>query len=136
VLKLSEAIRLGSMVHPQYFGAMFRFNYRGPAGEPRRDIVGSCALGAAAVASGMDNTLGAFPYLDEKVKRPPNGVTFPPKSSPYECSTLCQCIVYLNDGCHWSRERIADWVEEVERQFGIGESKPVEKAVEEEVVNA
>jgi hypothetical protein len=90
-MKLSEAIRLGALLHPQLFGA---FNL---IERETGHILRTCAIGAAS-AAGYDTTrLG--------------------NSSVTQCPA-CQLrggvagiIAHLNDDHRWTRERIADWVE-------------------------
>lgn len=105
-LKLSDAIRLGSMLRPQCFGLMFKNG-------------GSCAIGAACEAVGLSSEDGMESFWDNNVQ-------------PFKCpmyadysnvlsdhcmgsrNTINQMIVHLNDTHHWTRERIADWVSTVE----------------------
>lgn len=101
-MKLSEAIRLGSMLHPQNFGSGRRYrNMRGQFSTPAHGMVdATCALMAADEA-GYWNI-----FANE------------------HCETVCpvcayanalpQMIAHLNDEHRWTREAIADWVETVE----------------------
>ena len=106
-MKLSEAIRLGAMLRPQGYGYLFAYGK-------------TCALGAAAEAIGIyrecaeaicihdpvaaDRSLRAvWPMLesvvfDERLGRMP----------------LRGAIMIRNDSREWTRERIADWVEQFE----------------------
>ncbi len=86
-MKLSEAIRLGSMLRPQSFGTFFSKDG------------GTCAL-AAAQEAGFDN----IDVMTRVVESPFYGHT----------SSLAACVVNLNDHHRWTREQIADWVETVE----------------------
>jgi hypothetical protein len=107
-MKLSEAIRLGAMLKPQAFDALFT----GGA---------TCAVGAALDAIGVE-------LLDEAVCK-----NFPPDSLWDEAELrfpllavvavhpvdlrhmeVGMLITDLNDFHLWSREQIADWVESVE----------------------
>ena len=126
-MKLSEAIRLGAMMHPQHFGDMHEF---GDDGRGNRIIIGSCALGAALDAGwAEDATMGGDPVIKSLMGWYPcpqchlsyyqshniNAAAFPP-------FLLC-VIVHLNDSHHWTRERIADWVELLENKTLTDESK-------------
>jgi len=103
-MKLSDAIRLGAMLRPQTFGRAFR---RG----------GSCALGAALEASGMDYNARRqrvdlfvaerWPWADIEAD-----VSCPSCHARFMCAG--QLVVHLNDAHSWKRERIADWVASVE----------------------
>lgn len=119
-MKLSEAIRLGSLLRPQ---ARHQFFINGK----------TCALGAAQEASGMfpkniDELYGrypltlpglellknAFPILDVCVEYPV-GSKFRVGSSFQKIkNTVWHIVTYLNDTCRWDREKIAGWVESVE----------------------
>jgi hypothetical protein len=105
-VNLSAAIRLGAMLKPQGFNS--------------HDTHASCALRAAADAVGIDDILthsgpilnyveltDRWPYLFTRVECPPEmGGGF---------LELVKAIYLLNDAHHWTRERIADFVETVER---------------------
>jgi hypothetical protein len=103
-MRLSEAIRLGAMLRPQ---AKFHFFADG----------GSCALGAAFEACGAlvfprSSFMGVegiriFPILTALVEHP---IT---KS----IGSLWLAIVWLNNYDGWTRERIADWVETIEKEM-------------------
>jgi hypothetical protein len=89
-LKLSEAIRLGAMLHPQAFGQL-------------HSSEGTCALGAAEDAGfQLASILG--------------------KNQFYRCpvcggfGTLPVIIELFNDWHRWTREQIADWVEQTVEQ--------------------
>lgn len=104
-MKLSEAIRLGSMMKPQAFGVVI-------------DGSGSCALMAAADAIGIGREYGvigyqdlynAFPVLHIKAVCP---VWF----CVHQGSTtdLMHVVWHSNDALRWTREEIADFVETFE----------------------
>lgn len=106
IKKLSQAIRVGASFREQAFGNFFQ------AGK-------SCALGAALEALGivkevkqttwglsnsscsdaMGTLVQRFPFLKEITHRTPG-------------EDYSQVIVDLNDHDEWSREKIADWLEE------------------------
>jgi hypothetical protein len=101
-MKLSAAIRIGSMTTKQIKG-----NYSDGGN-------GRCALGAALDAAGIrvDNSvfigrrlIEVFPIVIKPVKSPVGSNIF---------QELGPNVSTLNDDWGWSRERIADWVEEQE----------------------
>jgi hypothetical protein len=102
-MRLSEAIRLGSMLRPQGFGHMWS------GGK-------SCAVGAAYEALGYGDGKDVFlprdlyDLLISRIFLMPCGCT------PYQLRfSLVTAITHLNDAHRWTRERIADWVETLER---------------------
>jgi hypothetical protein len=106
-MRLSEAMRRGATLHPQAFGHYFDV---GLAGE----IVASCAIGCSLEAVGITNNPSTqqinyiFPVL----------IDSPDTSCPADCGfsgDLGSTICHLNNS-HWTRERIADWVETIENQ--------------------
>jgi hypothetical protein len=106
-LKLSEAIRLGAMLRPQYKGGYF-------GTVDHTSELGSCAMGAALEAAGP----GAPINLEKTFPLITSYVTFTPSPSIGAVrSRLDYIITYLNDDRDWSRERIADWVEVIEREM-------------------
>ena len=99
-MNLSEAIREGAKIRRRCRHGYF---CRG----------GSCAMGAAWEAVGgcedditFSNLSDEFPDLFRlrKITAPVGG----------EFRNLHGAISHLNDKANWARERIADWVEEVE----------------------
>ncbi len=115
-IRLSEAIRLGAMIRRQITG---RYFFAG----------GTCAAGALMEALGLiteENHLRASAiYRDSD-----NFQMFPVVKAELSSSENCpECrggwhcirdlIVHLNDQCGWTREQIADWVEEIERKRGL-----------------
>lgn len=100
-MKLSEAMRLGAMLRPQFKGGS-------------TDGKGTCALAAAADALGIryagitpyDYLEGLYPSLLREIQHPISRGYRP----------LEECIWTLNDSFGWSRERIADWVATIEAQ--------------------
>lgn len=115
-MRLSEAIRLGSMLKPQ-------------------DLVGfrrggrSCALGAACDALGVpvhhedDFAFGLhalnteFPQLTLPARCPAcsalRGLWRRWRDEEYD---LGDVIIHLNDDHKWTRERISDWLATIERR--------------------
>jgi hypothetical protein len=154
MLRLSEAIRLGSMMVPQAFGGLIRYRYApvfsvrgGPwQKEPpttfadidetevreRTEPYAACALGAALLAVGADAVADA-PKEWKKILH----AKVPACSGKLPGLTVGSRIIYYNDGRRKSREEIADWVESVERGLGLWPEAPAEKAAPvEEVVSA
>jgi hypothetical protein len=106
-MQLHEAIRLGAMMKPQGFiGDVDR-------GDPSERIKGdrTCALEAALDAIG--DTFGSYsrpwPWLNDRANSPACPV----------CGQVSIVafitIMHLNDTHKWTREAIADWVEQIER---------------------
>lgn len=97
-MRLSEAIRLGSMLRPQAFGAF-------------SDGTGTCAMGAAHEAVGL-------PFVDDDNDpfgwNAVLGVENCPICGPF--SSVLNVVAHLNDWHRWPRERIADFVESIERR--------------------
>ena len=111
---LSDAIRIGSAMKPQAFGAMFHNG-------------GSCAVGAAWDGVRLNN--GTMESLNGQ------GQLF---TALHErgCG-VCQyhnpdgwAIPHMNDIHRMSREAIADWVESVEIEIGIRPAKVAAEALE------
>jgi hypothetical protein len=103
-MRLSTAIREGAKLKPQAFGA----NYRDG---------GTCAWGAALNYEGVMDAQGHVDifrhssFLDDSSRN---------KDCP-ECGksvveTDLITIAHLNDHHRWSRQRIADWVEQIENE--------------------
>lgn len=98
---LSAAIRAGSKLHPQGFGAYLQDGR-------------TCALGAAREAMQLPTTIAMlefFPYMLGRAQLIP---------CPTECAVAESCIstmcVHLNDEHQWTREAIADFVEAWENE--------------------
>ena len=110
--RLAAAIRAGSRLHPQAFGALFR---RDGAGR----ITHSCANGAAVVAALAQGVAPAlalgecFPLLARPVRgRLPCGCPAGKRTG----RTVAAAIDHLNDDHRWRRETIASWVTSLERK--------------------
>jgi len=115
---LSEAIRLGAMLGSQAFGIR-----HGGDGS-------SCVLGAVEDACGGIKAEKAFPWIFGFATNPVTGDEQPVNvimaglnnnGSDFHLSN--------NPRRSWSRERIADWVESIERERGL---IPAAKACETE----
>lgn len=102
-MKLSEAIRLGAMLHPQCFGSMNRWRDGGdlPSAVGDDEVIATCALGAAEAAGYPDT----FSVSSSDMVCP---------ECPQWTNGLEQVVAHLNDRHRWTRERIADWVATVE----------------------
>lgn len=96
-MRLSEAIRLGSMLHPQHYGTLTK--------RQGGKVVATCALGAALQAG----------YLFVEMFDC-GGATCPVSGcvSSRERVSVASVIGHLNDFHRWTREQIADWVESEE----------------------
>lgn len=103
-MRLSEAIRLGAMLRPQ---ALNHFITEAGA---------TCAFGAAFEAIGRNivaeadilcsgDAMQAWAICDVDVLNPVS----------LEMDVLYSVVTSLNDFHGWTRERIADWVESIER---------------------
>ena len=115
-MKLSEAIRLGSMLKPQAFHCL-------------RDARGGvCASGAAFDAIGVLDALcadvGKLTLTEIRSRNQAIIAAVAPQwilllNAPTVCPQCGQrsawlLIPHLNDRHRWTRERIADWVETIE----------------------
>ena len=134
MIKLSEAIRLGSMIRPQTYGRLYGARDVPIVGDVlglRQERVASCALGAAYEAAGCPSkTITAVADAvgtREPVKAGAAAimVTVPPQwtwslGAAASCpmcdrrDVVIRLIAHLNDEHLWSRERVADWIETLE----------------------
>lgn len=110
-MKLSEAIRKGC-VKPQGTGPW----------SIKTDNDTHCVLGAAGVGAGihLENNQQAydvlearFPILKERVVNPPMVI----RHMMTGATKLSEVLWYTNDVHGWTRERLADFVEEVEAEY-------------------
>lgn len=129
-MRLSEAIRLGSLLKPQNLDGYFRNEGQ------------SCALGSAADALGvpmhpeLDWTFGyhalenEFPFLSDAARCPAcNAVQALWRRLRDKEYDLGDVIVHLNDDHKWSRKRISDWVATVEPHGEAQSSDAVDPTV-------
>lgn len=103
-MKLSQAIRLGSKLTKQIQGDLYN-----------KEVNGTCALGAAWVAiKGININADINTYLFLQEVFPILNYSFfnPEESRVYDLQTI---IFELNDRYEWTREEIADFVEECEK---------------------
>jgi len=107
-MKLSEAIRLGSRIRPQVFNSFA--GWIGKSDAEGRIQIGTCAFGAAAEAIGIPiyDILGKSKVMPALLR-----AAFP------EYDRFAADIVRLNDANHWSREAIADWVDQKSVEWEI-----------------
>lgn len=125
-MKLSEAIRLGSMMVPQAFRAEYSYNFRGK-------IIAACALGAAKLAIGVgEQDLGQQVYANWPWTMAIETKYSPENAEPSMVNIAC-LITQLNDLECWSREQIADWVEQYENERHVYDALPAPAAEEEAV---
>jgi hypothetical protein len=121
VRKLSDAIRLGAAIHPQYFNNLFGWQFTQSGNPDQMEVSRTCALGAAMVGIGKmpENFLASVkqPSLDLLNTRwPCLNYDEPCPSCDGDSKwaanhNLQSIIVHLNDGHKWSREKIANWLE-------------------------
>jgi hypothetical protein len=118
-MQLSEAMILGSMLHPQAFGEFID------------EDGNACALQAVMDAVSDEGELSdkkleeTFPILRNipsgnlprhRVKCP--ACIFPNRQS------VKNLIMHLNDGHEWTRERIAEHIQKLELKWGYGAPQP------------
>jgi hypothetical protein len=107
-LRLSEAIRLGAMLRPQFFGAS--------SGTLPDGRVGTCAMGAALEAIGFGPK--EFCVIRPPMLEPWTDFALQEERCPVvDCAkpnTISGVAAHLNDAHKWTREAIADWVEQME----------------------
>jgi hypothetical protein len=97
MMKLSEAIRLGSLLRPQGFRYLFDNHGR------------TCALGAALDAIRKLPDFLSDRYIPEEWI---NFINY--HSQCPACPFVGNVITHLNDFHKWTRESIADWIESIE----------------------
>lgn len=102
-MRLSDAIRLGSMLKPQSFEAPWI---------ELRYVPATCALAAASDALGLEKLdVGKAPWVGGDWQWTYSDATCP------VCAVKSQVfgvVTHLNDQHFWTRERIADWIETME----------------------
>lgn len=112
-MKLSEGMRLGSMLKPQAVNDFVT-------------EVGTCAISSAMDACGrLDVMRNCLRVPAECYKRFPilgTNATCPVSGRLMAVATLILC---LNDVHLWTREQIADWVETIERAQESTQPEPV-----------
>lgn len=124
-MRLSEAIRLGSLIRPQCRGYLFKDG-------------GSCAWGAAeeAVGTSYNENLGANYGPVHGAFRSEWNWTTKAKATCPGCGEIRDVdwilSLHLNDRHYWTREQIADWVETQERALGLWDEAPQEAITEQD----
>ena len=102
-MTLAEAIRLGAMLRPQGRGGY-------------DDGESACALRSAAMAVGLVDLTNPTTFLNYVALRQRFPILNARVHAPvFGGQILLDAIWRLNDIARWSREAIADWVEQVER---------------------
>lgn len=113
IRSLAQAIRVGSLSTKQCRLVYFEHLEDGS--------LAACVLGTAALAVGFNNSTDEsiidilfrrFPELFDRRETPP---LLCPQCATRAGNTLKCMIQHLNDNHHWSREAIADYVEEVQK---------------------
>lgn len=119
-LAFSEAMRLGAMLKPQMFGAMFRrqtdIAAPGDVLGLRRLPDASCAVGGALDAVGLQRAFREMDAGEFKALVDLWPVLFKPAMCP-ACGisgAVVNIAMHLNDHHRWTRERTADWVATIE----------------------
>ncbi len=123
-MNLSTAIRKGAEQHPQCFLSLI--NYRLDEMLSKFVIRETCALGAAIVGTygsdlkevdALQLSMGKshplvemYPILDVSTNCPQRECAFKENDT-----TVRYLITHLNDYHHWTREKIADWIEALEQ---------------------
>ncbi len=109
-MRLSEAIRIGALIHPQAHGRTVALSAPG-------EIYATCAIGAACIGAGLKyedivyNQYLVYARFDlnKMVVSPIDGREWP----------LDAVIMNLNDDHRWSRNAIADWIEREVENKGV-----------------
>lgn len=120
-MKFSEAIRMGSLLKEQAIGVFVET-------DRHENIIRTCAISAAFDAIGkLDELCGAeesfaveecidyyFPISENKI--PKYLLSCDHKAD--DCrDTIRDMVAHLNDNLEWSREQIADLVEQIEQYY-------------------
>ena len=138
-LRLSEAIVLGSVKHPQKFGGFLDSDAHG--------VTATCGIVAALDAIGIiDSAVNAketicadkvFPILRHKVSGCPECKKLHHHDEwlfPVTLDTVAAVIMHLNDDHRWSRPQQAEWVRQIEESVQLeAQELPCTQEVVEEV---
>jgi hypothetical protein len=108
-LRLSEALRLGSLISRPAKGHLYR-----------KAVDGYCAIGTIFLACGFDaapvydedQQVAAAPFNWDEPRGLDEMVTSPCEHMP-GTRLVRRLIVHLNDKDDWTRPQIADWLESV-----------------------
>ena len=133
-MRLSEAIRLGAMMKPQAFGSETNGLWSKPTptlGLTYKIADLSCAWQAAFDAEGLSKVPVTNQRPGLRGGMPATHTVIVPDQwfQMVELNQECpQCaiadlgyriIAHINDQHHWTRERIADWVETIENAQSV-----------------
>lgn len=121
-MKLSEAIKLGSMLHPQGTGAYASEEHTFLMGQQVSTGIRTCAYGAALIAVGNSVEVCLSKSIEIQVDAPDEWDTVTerilvcPADGCGKVDRGDNLIFHLNDDHEWTREQIADWVEQKEAE--------------------
>lgn len=120
-MKLSEAIRKGSEITCPLNGAYFEYNFDDHK-------VCACAMGAALCAVKPElledvKSMRTFPtdsqlfnmaeeFFGEILFKYPQELIEEGYTYEEDIGSLVSVVIELNDECDWTRERIADWLDQ------------------------
>jgi hypothetical protein len=121
MMTLSEAILLGSTLKPQTFRALRRKVFYRLTGRVEER---TCGWGAALDAFGVlpSGEPACYFHLVDLLPRRVQQQAL--RQVPYpdghygDHESVFRVIMFLNDECRWTRERIAEWVATVEGPLG------------------
>lgn len=110
-MKMSEAIRLAGMLHPQHYGGSYGFDIKG-------NVKSTCAVAGAQIAAGLrvnehgyiidkDQATAWMRFFDEWAAKE----GYIPCPACRSSRLPVPSIVHLNDQHKWTRNQIADWLE-------------------------
>lgn len=130
-MRLSEAIRLGGLTHPQHFGGAYATDDSG-------QVVATCAVAGAVVALG--GRVEHFPkgvffveqcgnYVGDFALCPATASLRGEQTACLRQDTVLATCVHLNDFHRWTREQIADWVATQERSRELPQTAPTAELV-------
>lgn len=127
-MRLSEAIRLGSMLRGQAFEDYF-------------DNSGSCAIGAALEAAGLRDAVrdGGCAVAEYENRHRAVFVASCPscgRQPGMGMTSFMNTVIHLNDDHRWTREAIADWVAGIEPVEAVTDGSEAARAVTGDVLQA
>jgi|SRR6185437_1076758 len=126
MMKLSEAIRKGASHHPQGFGKYFAYNEQGELcscalGAAYDDVLvelGRGAMHGALVPGNISNTIlshveGIYFYTAIPLPQPyPDQMWSDSRVYNPSSVRILSAVTILNDDYRWTREQIADYLEQ------------------------
>ncbi len=126
-MRLSEAIRLGSMLKPQGYGQLYAMGK-------------TCAFGAALDAVGhlSDRAFFGSEWSDLFPEMGNAGRWLCPAchSRDVVLHGISCAVVHLNDVHHWTREGIADWLDQILPESEESGAKVSQEIIRETVLTA